>query len=91
MFDEDTANEINSFFQNTDNNEQENFINDMINQELKKIEGLSIKEKENILENIERISSVCDGEVNDIMERLNYISKLLELDREVEIRSMEFK
>ncbi len=91
MFDEDTANEINSFFQNTDNNEQENFINDMINQELKKIEGLSIKEKENILENIERISSVCDGEVNDIMERLNYISKLLELDREVEIRSMELK
>ena len=91
MFDDETANEVEKFYENADTNELENYIHDMINQEIKKIEGLSVKDRQDILYNIERISSVCDGEQNEIINQLSFIAKLLDLNSKVQIRSMDFK
>ena len=91
MFDDETANEVEKFYENADANELENYIHDMINQEIKKIEGLPIKDRQDILYNIERISSVCDGEENEIVNQLSFIAKLLDLNSKVQIRSMDFK
>ncbi len=91
MFDDETANEVEKFYENADANELENYIHDMINQEIKKIEGLSVKDRQDILYNIERISSVCDGEQNEIINQLSFIAKLLDLNSKVQIRSMDFK
>ena len=91
MFDDETANEVEKFYKNADSNELENYIHDMINQEIKKIEGLSVKDRQDILYNIERISSVCDGEQNEIINQLSFIAKLLDLNSKVQIRSMDFK
>ena len=90
MFDDETANEVEKFYENADANELENYIHDMINQEIKKIEGLPIKDRQDILYNIERISSVCDGEENEIVRQLSFIAKLLDLNSKVQIRSMDF-
>ena len=75
MFDDETANEVEKFYENADANELENYIHDMINQEIKKIEGLPIKDRQDILYNIERISSVCDGEENEIVRKKNCLNK----------------
>lgn len=91
MFDDETANEVEKLYASAEPNELENFIHDMINQEIKKIEGLSIKDRQDILYNIERISSVCDGEENEIVNQLSFIAKLLDLNSKVQIRSMDFK
>ena len=91
MFDDATANEVEKLYASTEHNELENFIHDMINQEIKKIEGLSVNDRQDILYNIERISSVCDGEEDEIVNQLSFIAKLLDLNNKVQIRSMDFK
>tara|TARA_Y100000992_G_C21267939_1_gene495013 strand:- start:264 stop:1445 length:1182 start_codon:yes stop_codon:yes gene_type:complete len=91
MFDDETANEVEKLYVSTEPNELENFIHDMINQEIKKIEGLSVNDRQDILYNIERISSVCDGEEDEIVNQLSFIAKLLDLNNKVQIRSMDFK
>ncbi len=91
LFGDKIAQELREFYSNTLPAEQEDFINDMVKQELKKIEELQINDKEEILFNIERLASVCDGDQQDIINRLEFISKLLDVDRKVEIRQMNFK
>ena len=85
------ASNLSNFYDQTPINEQEMFINDMIKQEIKNIDGLSPKDKEDILVNIESLASVCDGEEKIVKDRLRFIAKLLDLERDVVVRTMDFK
>ena len=91
IFGDDVASNLRDFYDQTPINEQEMFINDMIKQEIKNIDGLSSNDKENILVNIETLASVCDGEEKIVKDRLRFIAKLLDLERDVVVRTMEFK
>ena len=85
------ASNLRDFYDQTPINEQEMFINDMVKQEIKNIDGLSPKDKEDILVNIESLASVCDGEEKIVKDRLRFIAKLLDLERDVVVRTMDFK
>jgi len=91
IFGDDVASNLRDFYDQTPINEQEMFINDMVKQEIKNIDGLSPKDKEDILVNIESLASVCDGEEKIVKDRLRFIAKLLDLERDVVVRTMDFK
>ena len=91
LFGEDVAAELKEFYSNTPPEERDQFIHDMMKQELAKLDGLAEKDREDILINIESIASECGGDELEIKENLKLISKLLNIEREISIKPWTLK
>jgi len=91
IFGEDIATELKEFYSNTPTEERDQFIHDMIKQELTKLNGLGEKDRDDILSSIESIASECGGNETEIKENLKLISGLLNIEREISIKPWTLK